>query len=182
MCRDQENENTDTAEMHKMIKEIAGLKTFSSTGCIKSKEGAIVMEKDKVLQRWTEYIAEIFHDNRGAKPIIRKNMEEPEILKSGVRAAMAKMKRNKSAGPDEIVIELLTALEDFGIEKVTKVINGVSYTGVIPEDLSKLIFIALPKRAGANECELHKTISLKSHITKLTLRIIMSRARSRIRK
>ena len=100
--------NTDTAGMHKMIKKIAGQKTCSSTGCIKSKDGAIVMEKDKVLQRWTEYIAEVFHDNRGEKPIIRKNMEEPEILKSGVRAAMSKM-RNKSAGPDEIVVELVTA-------------------------------------------------------------------------
>ena len=64
---------------------------------------------------------------------------------------MAKMKRNKSAGPDEIVIDVLTALEGFGIEKVTKVINKVSNTGEIPEDLSKSIFIALPKRAAANE-------------------------------
>ena len=53
--------------------------------------------------------------------MIRKKMEGPEILKSEVRAAMAKMQRNKSAGPDEIVIELVTALEDFKIEKVTEV-------------------------------------------------------------
>ena len=108
-------------------------------------------------------------------------MEGPEILRSEVRAAMAKMKRNKTAGSDEIVIEMVTALEDFGIEKVTEVINEIYNTGEIPEDLSKSIFIALPKRAGANECELHRTISLMSHITKLTLRIIMNRARSRIR-
>ena len=152
-----------------------------SIKCIKSKEGTIIMEKDKVLQRWTEYITDLFHDNRGEKPIIRKNMEGPEILRSEVRAAIAKMKRNKTAGPDKIVIEMVTALEDFGIEKVTEVINEIYNTGEIPEDLSKSIFIALPKRAGANECELHRTISLMSHITKLTLRITMNRARSRIR-
>ena len=101
-------------------------------------------------------------------------MEGPEILRSEVRAAMAKMKRNKAAGPDEIVIELVIALEDFGIEKVTEVNNKIYNTGEIPEDLSKSIFIALPKRAGANECELHRTISLMSHITKLILRIIMN--------
>ena len=145
--------NTDTAGMHKKIKEMAGQKTCSSTGCIKSKEGTIIMEKDKVLQRWTEYITDLFHNNRGEKPIIRKNMEGPEILRSEVRAAIAKMKRNKTAGPDKIVIEMVTALEDFGIEKVTEVINEIYNTGEIPEDLSKSIFIALPKRAGANECE-----------------------------
>ena len=64
---------------------------------------------------------------------------------------------------------------------MTKVINEVSNTDEIPEDLSKSIFIALPKRAGANECELHRTIRLMSHITKFTLRIIMNRARSSIR-
>ena len=90
-CADIEKmENTDTAGMHKKIKEIAGQKTCSSTGCIKSTEGTIIMEKDKVLQRWTEYSAELFHDYRGEKPIIRKNMEGPEILRSEVRAAMAK--------------------------------------------------------------------------------------------
>ena len=62
--------NTDTVGMDKKIKEVAGEKTCSSTGCIKSKEGAIIIEKDKVLQRWTEYIAELFHDNKGEKPII----------------------------------------------------------------------------------------------------------------
>ena len=29
------------------------------------------------------------------------------------------MKKNKAAGPDEIAIEMLIALEEFGIEKLT---------------------------------------------------------------
>ena len=43
----------------------------------------------------------------------------------------------------------------------------------IPQDLSKSIFIALPKKPGTLECELHRTISLMSHITKVILRVIM---------
>ena len=39
------------------------------------------------------------------------------ILRSEVRAAMVKMKRNKTAGPDEIVIELVIALEDLGLRR-----------------------------------------------------------------
>ena len=30
-------------------------------------------------------------------------------------------------------------------------------SGNIPEDLSKSIFIALPRKPGATECELHKS-------------------------
>ena len=96
-------------------------------------------------------------------------------------AALAKSKRNKAAGPDGIVTEMLTALDDFGIKKITELINEIYNSGEIPEELSRSIFIALPKKPGANECGLHRTISLMSHITKLLIRILMNRARSRIR-
>ena len=45
----------------------------------------------------------------------------------------------------------------------------------------KSVFIALPKKAGATECELHRTISLMSHVTKILLRIVMMRVRNKIR-
>ena len=43
--------------------------------------------------------------------------------------------------------------------------------GVFPEDLSKSIFIALPKTNGATECEIHRTISLMSHVTEIYLEL-----------
>ena len=54
-------------------------------------------------------------------------------------------------------------------------------SGNIPEDLSKSIFIALPKKPGATECELHRTISLMSVVIKVILRILMQRMRNKIR-
>ncbi|GFO41248.1 craniofacial development protein 2 [Plakobranchus ocellatus] len=58
-----------------------------------------------------------------------------------------------------------------GTEKVDDIVGkhglGIrNERGLIPTDLSKSIFIALPKKPGATECELHRTISLMSHITK----------------
>ncbi|GFO12223.1 MORC family CW-type Zinc finger protein 3 [Plakobranchus ocellatus] len=79
--------------MYRNIDEITGKKTCSSTGCLKSKNGDIIMEKEKILERWEEYISEL----------------------------------------------------------------------------------------GATECELHRTISLMSHVTKLLLRIIMMRVRNKIK-
>ena len=166
--------------MHNEIEEIMGKKACSSSGCIKAKNGDLIMDKSKMLERWTEYIGDLFQDNRGEKPVIKKNIDGPKILISEVRTAMSKMKNNKAAGPDEIVAEMVSALDDFGIQKLTECLNEIYDTGVIPEELSKSIFIALPKKAGAIECELHRTISLMSHINKILLRIIMLRARSRI--
>ena len=47
--------------------------------------------------------------------------------------------------------------------------------------MSKSIFTALPKKPRATEWELHRTISLMSHATKILLKIIMKRARNKIK-
>ena len=174
--------NNESGVVHRKIKEITGFKGCSSSGCIRSKDGEVIIEKNKILERWTEYISDLFAGDRGSKPEIRKSIEGPEILTSEVRAAPQEMKRNKAAGPDDIVTEMIVALEDFGIEELTEVLNEVYDSGEIPEDLSKSIFIALPKKPGANECELHRTISLMSHVIKILLRILMMMsAKSRIK-
>ncbi|XP_037779155.1 uncharacterized protein LOC119575579 [Penaeus monodon] len=173
--------NTDPSSMHRKMKELAGKKSCSSGGCLKAKGRTIILEKDKILERWTKYTQELFQDDRGEKPIIRKSIEGPIILKSEVRAAVNKMTKNKAAGPDKIMTEMIVPQEEFGIEKLTDVINEIYDSGEFPEVLSKSIFIALPKKPGAIECELHRTISLMSQITKIILKVIMARARSKLR-
>ena len=101
-------------------------------------------------------------------------------MKDEVREAMRKMKAGKAIGPDGLSIELIEALEKYGIEKVTTLLNEIYDTGQIPVDMSRSIFIALPKKPGATDCELHRTISLMSDVTKLLLRIIMMRVRNKI--
>ncbi|GFR84929.1 hypothetical protein ElyMa_002429600 [Elysia marginata] len=78
-------------------------------------------------------------------------------------------------------MELIEALEDYGTEQVTALLNNIYETGNIPADISKSIFIALPKKPGAVECEHPRTISLMSHITKILLRVIMMRVKKKIK-
>ena len=91
------------------------------------------------------------------------------------------MKDGKALGPDDVAIEEVEALGEFGIETVTDILNEIYDTGEIPTEMSKSIFIALPKKPGATECELHRTISLMSHVMKVLLRVIMMRERNKIR-
>ena len=90
------------------------------------------------------------------------------------------MRRNKAAGPDGIVVEMLEALEEYGFEKLTDIINKTYGDGEVPENLNTSVFIALPKKPAVVECEQHRTISLMCHITKIILGILLLRARSRI--
>ena len=140
----------------------------------------MLVEKDANLNRWTEYVEELFHDVKGSMPSFLDLIEGPNILKSEVRTAIKMMRKNKSAGPDGVVIEMIEALEEYGVEKLTEIINKIYNDGKFPEDLSKSIFTTLPKKTSAVDCEQHHTISLMSHVTKLILRVLLLRLRSRI--
>ena len=169
--------------MYRRTEEITHRKkTCTSTGHLKSKDGTLIMEKDKILDRWGEYIKDLFEDERNEEHIVEKNSEGPPIMRDEVRAALKRMKPGKAPGPDNITTEMIEALEESGIEKITVLLNEIYDTGKIPKDMSKSIFIALPKKTGAIECELHRTISLMSHVTKILLRIIMMRTRNRIKR
>lgn len=140
----------------------------SSTGCIKSNKGTLIIEKEKILQEWNEYIGELFHDNR--KPTIHKKHGRTCSIQSEARLALAMMNRNKAAGPDEILIEMISALNNFKINKVTKIINEMS--DEILEDFSKSILIAMWKKPDVNEFKLYWTISLMSFMIKVIINIL----------
>ena len=67
------------------------------------------------------------------------------------------MRKNKAAGPDGVVIDKIEALEEYGVEKLTEIINKIYNGGKFPEDLSKSIFITLPKKTSSVDCEQHRT-------------------------
>ena len=176
------NLTVDSKYMHSKIKDIKGTKVCTASNCFKAKDGNLLMERDDVLNRWSEYnIEDLFQDDRGEKPIIKKDMDGPPILKEGVCAAIRKMKHGKAVGPDNIPIEVFSVLEDIGIDFLTKLLNSLYDTGKIPKDLAKSVLFTLPKIPGSMDCELYRTISLMSHLTKVRLRIIMARMRKSLR-
>jgi len=176
----EQHHQSDMKTFHRKIKELSGKNKGIAGGCIKSKEGNIIMEEEKIRERWTEYIKELYDANRDENMQLDHNNEGPKIMEEEVRHALKKTKDGKAAGGDGIAAEMIKALEDFGVERTTRLLNKIYDTGEIPEDMKQSIFIALPKKPGATECTQHRTISLMSHMTKLLLRIIMLRIRSKV--
>lgn len=87
------------------------------------------------------------------------------------------MDRNKAMRPDRIVIEMLSTLDKFAIDKINKIYD----IGDRLEDPSRPIFIIVPKKLGANKCKLYWNICLMNHISKLIIWILVNRAYNSIR-
>ena len=148
--RGNDDERSTPKVMYRNIEEIIGKKTCSSTGCLKTREGSIIMDKEKILERWAEYIRELFEDNRKEHDVMKKNFAGPPIMKDEVREAIRKMKTGKATGPDGLSIKLIEALEEYGIEKVTTLLNEIYDTGQIPVDMSRSIFYSTTKETRSN--------------------------------
>ena len=138
------------------------------------------MEKDKKLERWSEYISELFDDDRNEDLTLQDIPESLEIMREEVENTIKNMKTGKATGPDMISTEMMQALEGIELDAITKMLNTIYDTGEIPKEMLQSIFIVLPKKQEATECEHHRTISLMSHMTKILLRIIMKRIRNKV--
>ena len=139
------------------------------------------MDSEEVACRWSEYIAELFNDDRHEgefDDLFEDN--GAEILQSEIENAIDGMKRGKAAGEDGIFIEMIKASGDTVWKRMTKLVNLNYNTGHIPEQMSKSIFIAIPKIPGTLECNKHRTLSIMSQITKIILKVILCRIRNKI--
>ena len=194
MCRDEKEnwynnkcneieknlKTNGTKKMHQAIKEMVDSKRGSSSGgCIKDKNGKMLFEKDKVLERWAEYIGELFADTRPPLPA-PSNDDGPPILKDEVSKALKNAQLGKAPGDDGITTEMLKLLEDFGVEKLADLYNEIYSTGIFPEELLMSVYITLPKQPRATECGNFRTISLMPHALKIFLKIIQARIGNKI--
>jgi len=181
-CAEVENlRNVSPKEMFQKIKQIVGKGSKSASKCILSSDGKILHNPKDIAARWREYVKALFHEDQKEEvslPVL--DTSGPQILKDEVRWAINKMKLNKSSGPDEIPVEMLRALEENGVDLIWKLATAIYETGVIPEDMLKSIFIALPKKPSTMHCAEHRTISLMSHSLKILLRIVLQRIRRQI--
>ena len=110
-------------EMHNKVKYITNnRKGKIGHSCITSKKGEILFEEDAIQERWWEYIGELFDDERGEVPNIEQ-LEGPTILEAEVDKAIKSMKNGKSAGEDGVTTEMLQAMDNLGVKRITQLFN-----------------------------------------------------------
>src|SRR5215469_8982612 len=119
-CMDIENlSKRDQQMMYEKVSELTRERKYKQGKTIKKKDGTVVMGKVEVMERWDEYISEIFRDNRQENINIQYNWEGPPILKEEVEDAINKMKFGKAVGNGGITLDMLKAIGNFVVDKIT---------------------------------------------------------------
>ncbi|BFZ09144.1 hypothetical protein BsWGS_12183 [Bradybaena similaris] len=91
-----------------------------------------------------------------------------------VQNALRYIKSSKIPEPEYITTEMISALEECGTDQMTRLLNTIYDTGDIHPDLCKSIFIQIPKKVGALECDQHqmmliKLMTLMNHVIKILM-------------
>ena len=168
--------------MHQKVKQITNKsKTNTNMGCIKGRNGNILFDKVKIAERWVEYIKELYDDNRESMPQFTTATGQ-NILKEEVENVTHLMKNGKATGPDDLPAEALKSLDEHNIDIITTLCNIIYNTGYIPTEMKQSIFVPIPQKTKAQNCNEYRTISLMSHVTKLLLKIIQVRITAKINK
>ena len=172
----------DQQLMYSKVNDIIKKKKSNKNIAIKKADGTIAMDIEDVKARWNEYVSELYHDDRPEENDIEiVNDEGPEIMRSEVEAAIKEMKAGKAVGGDGVAAEALQALGDFAIDQLTSLFQQIYQSGNIIDEMCDSVFVALPKVEGTLECSKHRTLSIMSQITKILLRIILKRIRTKLR-
>ena len=168
-------EATHNPMMYKKIKEMT-LKRKINGQSIKDKDGNLLSEPQEILERWAQYVEELYNDNRGDANNDLGNSETCSISEMEIKSVIQKLSSNKAiTGADNIPAEFLQTLGENGIQVITRLINKIYNTGIIPDDFLTNVFITIPKVSRAQDCSDFRTISLISHTSKILLHLINNR-------
>ena len=177
-------------EVYKMVKNITR-KWQPRQSAIKDREGKILMEREKVRERWTEYCRELYEDKEKTDGQVHEFVQElkeisppqridekEDILEAEVERAIEQLKNNKSPGLDGITSEMIKA----GGHKLMKEIHGICnqiWRGEsTPEEWIQSVLVTIPKKGDLTDCRNYRTIALMSHVGKIFMMILLERLKA----
>uniref|UniRef100_A0A8D8M2B6 Craniofacial development protein 2 n=1 Tax=Cacopsylla melanoneura TaxID=428564 RepID=A0A8D8M2B6_9HEMI len=162
----------DSFNLHKKIKELTGTQKKKQSGILKNNDGEVITNVQDKIKHWTEYIKELFQDDRPPLEITTSEDSGRRISKEEIEYVLKRSKTKKAPGPDDVPTELLKIMDDNGLEVLVDLFNSMYDLGSIPKEWLTSTFITLPKKTNAKECSDYRTIALMSHTLKLFLKII----------
>lgn len=152
---------------------------------IKDKNGNVIGEEEKIMERWREYFKELLEGkdinmkNRSINQRLQheiKNMKTEEINIEDIREAIQKLKLGKAPGHDNITTDMIKALPDKAIEELVEIMNEIMQD-VAPEDWTTGIITPIYKKGDSKKCQNYRGITLTSTVAKVYARILEKRLR-----
>lgn len=127
------NNKNDSLSLLKKVKELAGINMARKDGVLLDNNDNITPDVQDKLARWTEYIQELFEDER-QKHYVENDLPSesgPDITTEEVRMAC---QDNKAPDPDQIKVNIFTLIREEQIGILVDLHNFVYSPGVIPKE------------------------------------------------
>ena len=131
------------------------------------------------MNRWTEYCRELYnYKANGDLSVLNcpqtDTGDDHPILRREVEAAVQSLKKEKSAGVDNIPAELVQTGGEDVITTRTTICNRIWRTEEWPSPWTQSLVITLPKKGNLQQYENYRTIRLISHPSKVMQKIILN--------
>ena len=118
--------------MHEKIRRVTKRRKTTQTTGIMYKHDNMCFEKEALVNVWNEYMGELYADDRVTRPDI-DDESGPSITSTEAKHANKKLKNNKATATDLIAEEMLKALDDGPLGKLTQLCNEIYNTGYWPK-------------------------------------------------
>ena len=82
---------------------------------------------------------------------------------------------SKASGGDGIPVELFQILKDDAVKVMHSICQQIWKTQQWPQDWKRSVFISIPKKVNAKECQNYYTIAFITHASKVMLKILQAR-------
>ena len=107
-----------------------------------------------MLDRWEEYVRELYSENRLKLTIINEDIQKiTQITEDEVQQVIKTLPRNKATGVDDIPAEFLQCCGPQSVKIITKTINRIYETGKFLDDFLTSVFVPVPTTLNAAQCE-----------------------------
>ena len=116
---------------------------------IKDANGNLLFIDVDILERWKEYIGDLYKNTRDSNMEIMLNDKDRKpaiwIMEEEVELILRELPKNKATGCDKIPAECLQNSREAGLQTLTNIMNHIFLTGQILTKFLKSIFIPFQK-------------------------------------
>jgi hypothetical protein len=143
---------------------------------VKDENGDQLVDSHNILNRWKNYFSHLLkvHNVSDVRQI---EVHTAEPLVPGpshleVEIAIAKLKKYKSPGTDQIPAELIQAVCEMLLSAIHKLINSVGNKEELPDQWKESMIVPVHKKGDKTDCNNYRGISLLSTAYKILLNVL----------
>ena len=166
---DEAAQKNDSKTLYRIIKDLTGTQSNSNVP-IQDKNGRTLATEEEKNKRWVEHFQEVLNQpeppstfdftNLIGRPLLKVILGK--ITKKEVRKAIKALKKNKTAGIDQIFAELLKRISETIVTWLTYLFNLVWEQESVPENWTKGVVVKLSKNGNLANCNNWRGITFLS--------------------